>query len=156
MFTTHAAIASLLAEESTTPVHLEFPGAYVAIELAFHAQEAEEEDTEDQVTLTKRKLRILSNNERQHVLHLLLKFQGRDGKLMRGAFGKVSKEIKVKPRTCSRIWKRYVDTRSPTIPAGDIRNRRSNCRRKNKSLIELERIRAIPYEQRVTSELLQN
>ena len=67
---------------------------------------------------------------------------------MRGAFGKVSKEIKVKPRTCSRIWKRYVDTRSPTISARDIRNRRTNCGRKKKSLIELERIRAIPYEQR--------
>ena len=56
MFTPHAAIASLLAEESiSTPVHVEFPGA---IELAFQAQRAEEEDTaEDQVsTLTKLKI----------------------------------------------------------------------------------------------------
>ena len=49
MFTTHTAIASLLAEESTTPVHVEFPGAYVAIDLAFQAQEAEEEDIEDKL-----------------------------------------------------------------------------------------------------------
>ena len=47
MLITQAAIASLLAEESTTPVHVEFPGAYVAIKLVFQAQEAEEEDTDD-------------------------------------------------------------------------------------------------------------
>jgi len=96
----------------------------------------------------KEKRRFLTDNERQLILHLLLKNQKEDGNLRKGSFLNVSKVFNIHPRTCTRIWKRFLETRCADAPAGDVSSRKCNAGRKKKPLSDLDCIKEIPHEKR--------
>ncbi|KAI5387909.1 uncharacterized protein LOC127103324 [Lathyrus oleraceus] len=90
----------------------------------------------------KKRLRILSNEERMYIYHELLQ-KSVDGKLRKGATNEVASSNSVPLRTVQRIWKRAKESETR-----DVSHRKTkNCGRKRISIDE-NQIRELPFSQR--------
>nr|AFM74331.1 tranposase [Pseudo-nitzschia multiseries] len=92
----------------------------------------------------------LTLNERQAVVHFLLPKQSTtSAKLPKGAFKESAALFGVTARTCSRVWKMYLETVDPeTCPAGDVSTNRKNCGRKSTFAAVEEAVKKVSYKDR--------
>ena len=71
--------------------------------------------------------------------------------LMHGALSSAARKFQVAPRTCSRIWKRYLETVDADGIGGNVSNRRCNCGKKKKQYPILDNLKEqVPLESRHT------
>ena len=94
--------------------------------------------------------KCLSNPERWAILHYILHFQKDDGRLIRGALSSAARKFQVDPSTCSRIWKRYLDTVDAEGVGGNVSHQRHLCGRKKKHYEVLDRLQEVPLAARHT------
>ena len=130
-----------------THIRVTLPGAQSALE-AEHQHLAEANDEGGSIL---KNCPALTNNERQYGVHLLVKEEkGGSGNLaLRKDFiKKVAEILDVHPGTMTRIWKRFVKTRSTDSPDGDVTTRKRNSDQKKKPPSALEVIQNIPMKRR--------
>ena len=128
-----------------THIRVALPSAQLALD-AEHQRLDEAQEGEDPST---KNCPALTNNERQYVVHLLVKEEKEDsGKLRKGSIKEVAEILDVHPRTITRIWKRFVETRSDDSPSGDVSTRKKYSGRKKNPLSDLEALRNVPMEKR--------
>ncbi|CAI8619181.1 unnamed protein product [Vicia faba] len=90
----------------------------------------------------RKKLRVLSNEERMSIYHELLQ-KSVDGQLRKGATNEVASSNSVPIRTVQRIWKRAKESETRDVSHRKIKN----CGRKRISIDE-NQIRELPFSQR--------
>ena len=101
MFNAQAALAALLAQEFTTPIRVALPGAQLALDAERQRLDEAQEGDKDPST---KKCPVLTNNERQYVVHLLVKEEKEDsGNLRKGSIKEVVEILDVHPRTYTYI-----------------------------------------------------
>ncbi|CAI8613496.1 unnamed protein product [Vicia faba] len=90
----------------------------------------------------RKKLRVLSNEERMSIYHELLQ-KSVDGQLRKGATNEVASSNSVPIRTVQRIWKRAKESETRDVSHRKIKN--CGCKRIS---IDENQIRELPFSQR--------
>lgn len=94
MFNAQAALAALLAQEFSTPICVALPGA----QLALDAERQRLDEAQEGEDPSRKNCPVLTNNERQYVVHLLVKEEKEDsGKLRKGSIKEVAEILDVHP-----------------------------------------------------------
>ena len=101
-----------------------------------------EENIEDELNSERKKLKVLSNEERTTIYHQLLQ-KSVDGKLRRGITNVVASSFSVSRRTIQRIWKRAKESE-----IHDVSHRKTKNYGRKRIQIDPNQISQIPLRQR--------